>query len=40
MLRRSGQYCNGSAEWWRPELGIGIDALADTYATFARNLLG
>ncbi|MBF6239632.1 HTH-type transcriptional repressor KstR2 [Nocardia otitidiscaviarum] len=28
------------AEWWRPELGIDVDELADTYATFARKLLG
>jgi AcrR family transcriptional regulator len=27
------------AEWWRPELGIGVDELADTYAEFARRLI-
>jgi AcrR family transcriptional regulator len=28
------------AEWWRPELGVGVDELAETYAEFARKLLG
>ncbi|WP_306368418.1 TetR/AcrR family transcriptional regulator [Nocardiopsis sp. CC223A] len=28
------------AEWWRPELGIDVGELAETYAAFARRLLG
>ncbi|HET7531405.1 MAG TPA: TetR/AcrR family transcriptional regulator [Mycobacteriales bacterium] len=27
------------AEWWHPSLGIDVDAIADTYATFAVRLL-
>jgi AcrR family transcriptional regulator len=27
------------AEWWRPDLGISADELADTYATFAQKLV-
>ncbi|MFC3495723.1 TetR/AcrR family transcriptional regulator [Glycomyces rhizosphaerae] len=27
------------AEWWRPELGIDVDELAETYAKFARKVL-
>jgi len=28
------------AEWWHPDVGVSIDALADTYAGFAVKLLG
>jgi AcrR family transcriptional regulator len=27
------------AEWWRPDLGISVDDVADTYAGFARKLV-
>ncbi|GIG68437.1 TetR/AcrR family transcriptional regulator [Phytomonospora endophytica] len=27
------------AEWWRPEFGVGVDQLVDTYTAFARRML-
>jgi len=27
------------AEWWRPDVGISVEQVEETYATFARKLV-